>query len=287
MKIINLSRKDFRLLEEFKLSSGITAGEAVFYYKPNDKNRILKAYVNNDPLYLDTKLDTILELDLNKEKINIPELVLADEIFTVDDKFKGSITLAVPGKNASVYLRSKEIPINTKIQILKQIGSILDRISKCDPSLNLAFADVHMDNFLVDETDSNIKTYGIDTDSMKIKDNSGITNFYLGYSPAKKVKKYETLGNMIVLPSKETDIFCFIMMIMELISGDRNIFKMPIKRFKKYLDYLDSIGFDSSLLASFASVYENDKDNINPLPYLDALSKISDKSSLSSFVRHR
>ena len=292
MKIFELTKEDKANLKPFQLKRGITAGEAAFYYKPNDNSKIIKEYYFD--VDLDQKKDTLLELDSNKSKINVPGLVLADELCLYHDDFLGPIFPIIPGRNASVYLKSSYYPLKVKIEILKQIGTILQNIANTPKELNLAFGDVHADNFIVNGINyskkddvSGIKTYAIDTDGMTIKNHTEMPNFYLSYGPIINVPKYETFKCEIrvkrIVPSKSTDIFCFIMMLLEVISGERDMQQMPIVDFKYYLDYLDTLGFDSRLLASFASVYEPDKDNISPLPYLDTLTQISEKSSLNSF----
>ena len=44
-----------------------------------------------------------------------------------------------------------------------------------------------------------------------------------------------------------------------------------------------SLQINSHLLESFSSIYTNDIDNISPLPYLDSLYDIDERSSLKSF----
>ena len=65
------------------------------------------------------------------------------------------------------------------------------------------------------------------------------------------------------------------------------VYTLNIDEYYRYLDYLDKLGFDSNLLNAFASVYEEDIDNINPLPYLEGLKKISDECSLTNFYKQR
>lgn len=279
-------------LESFELPEGTVAGEADFFYKPNDKTKLLKIYKRFSDNELELRLKSILDLDENRDQISVPGLILPNEICFDHDRFQGPVFPIKPGNNASVYLHSDAYPIKVKIEILKQIGTILDGIAKCSPSLNLAFSDVHADNFLVDGAYSgsieHMTTYAIDTDGMRIKANPSAPNFRLKNRAIMTISKYETYkdnrGIARIMPSKETDTYCFIMMVLDIISGN-TMELLSVDEFKKYLDYLDGLGFNSNLLASFASVYETDKANISPLPYLNYLSRVSRKSSYESFYR--
>ena len=124
---------------------------------------------------------------------------------------------------------------------------------------------------------SNDKVYGIDTTGMKICDIKGVVNNYIFQLSDYNISKYELDDFDIIKPSIETDIYCYIMMILKSISGLNDIYLYSVDRYRKYLDELENIGFDINLLNSFNSIYDDYTNNIDPLPYLDTLYDLSDE----------
>ena len=61
---------------------------------------------------------------------------------------------------------------------------------------------------------------------------------------------------------------------------------MSLNEYLRYIDYLDSLGFDKKLLDSFVSISINNKENINPVDYLDELEKTSKETSIKAFIMH-
>ena len=291
MEILKISNKEFKTLEPYKPDSEIWHTESKIYYDPHNHKRILKVYnADYNKKWMKAKLKAIKNLIRFTNEHNVPELLKPDGIALVNGHFKASILPIIPGKNASYYLNAKYTPIEVKLEILKQIGEIIKKINEADP--NAALSDVHADNFLVDgifdydtKDTSRIKTRAVDTDSMKIYDSKGTINFYLyGNTNLYELEKYEVKKNQII-PNAETDIFCFIMIIMHLISNNDHIYMINIDSYLRYIEYLDKMGFDSNLLTSLASIYNPKINNISPLPYLDSLTNISEKSNWSSFLR--
>jgi hypothetical protein len=280
MEIINLTKEEFDELVPLNLRKNTTHTEANFFYMPKCDEKIIK--VHRNPV-ISEKYEVANNLEKFKNENSFEELITPSKILEVDGAFKGFIFPKVSGKNAKVYLKSESCSMQTKIKILKQIGAILEKLKDYEVKYKMAYGDVHSDNFMVEN--SSLKVYGIDTDSMKILNSPGVTNFYLFFSPwAKELDKYEYNNFGMALPSYQTDIYCFVMMILEIISDSKIVYVMDLYELKIYLDYLSLMGFDSGLLNSIASIFTKNTDNINPLPYLDSLNKVSEKSSLKTFL---
>lgn len=293
MEIINMSYQEFCKLRPYQLNSTINHTEANFFHDPTNERRLIKAYQNaDDEAWALNKLKALKNLIHFTSEHDIPEILRPEGIILVNRKFKASIIPLLPGYNSSLFLSSKETPTKVKIEILKQIGTILERIHLADK--NAAYGDVHADNFLVSGVNlenkkdmSSIRTFGIDTESMKMFDSPGITNFYLfNNHNISGLDKYQSNSFGIVKADYNSDIFCFIMMILSVISNSDEFFLIGLDEFKMYIDYLDKLGFDSKLLSSLVSIYDKDKDNINPLPHLHTIKKIPKNASLSSFRMH-
>lgn len=285
---MNISRRRLYSYEEYVVGNKSRHTESIFFNVPNKPQELIKLYECEDEEYLHDKKRDVQNLMRFGKEFNIPEIIIPTDILKVNFKFHGIILPKLEGKNARVYLESRKIPIKTKIQILKQIGTILEKISKLDNG-SFAFADVHNDNFFVIKEKSQIKTYGLDADSMKMYDSRGRLNFYICYNDTiKNYEKYGRYGNSTGEASYQTDLFCFIMMILELLTNKEDLVHvMNIDDFYEYLDYLSLLGFNSKLLTCFLRIYDKNDDNINPLPYLNYLNKYNEKASWDKFLEHK
>ena len=284
---MNISKHKLYSFEEYIVGNKSRHTESIFFNIPDRPNELIKLYTCEDKDYLHDKKNDAENLMRFGKEFDIPEIITPTDILKVNFKFKGIIIPKLEGKNARVDLDSRKIPIKTKIQILKQIGTILEKISKLD-NCNFAFADVHNDNFFVTKEKSQIKTYGLDADSMKMYDSRGRLNFYVSYNDnIKNFEKYGRFGNSTGEASYQTDLLCFIMMILELISDNEKIKSINLDDFYEYLDYLDKLGFNSDLLRCFANIYDDSIDNTTPLPYLDYLTILNEKATWDSFLKHK
>ncbi len=292
MEQMDMTYEQFCHLRPYKMDDSLIHCESELFHDPTNNRRLIKAYrYSNDIPWMETKLKAVKNLIRFTSEHDIPELLRPDGIVKVYGSFRASIIPILPGCNASYFLSTKYTSTKVKIEILKQIGTILKRINEADKTA--AYGDVHEDNFLVDigsakKIDvSSIRTYGIDTESVRLYDSPGLTNFYLvGNSNIRYLDKYQADSSGIIRADYNTDLFCFIMMVLSVISGDELFYLIDIDEYKKYLDYLDKLGFDSNLLNSLLTIYDKDKDNISPLPYLGTIKKLTKKASLSSFRMH-
>ena len=123
---------------------------------------------------------------------------------------------------------------------------------------------------------------------MKMYDSKGRLNFYVAYNiNLRDFKKYGRLDNFIGEASYQTDLLCFIMMIIETISNNEKIVNISLDDFFKYLDYLDKLGFNSELLNVFSYIYDDSKPNISPLPYLDYLKETNKNMTYKNFLKNK
>ena len=246
--------------------------ESNLYEIPTNDKEVFKIYNINNKRLLNKKLKTIKYLyEFNKEE-HIEELVLANGLIYIDNLFAGEILPKIDGINTSKILYDKSIDFNKRLEILKKIGIILDKIHKSNPKYNASFTDVHPDNFMVKDD----KVYAVDSSSIKLYDSEGVVNFYLSQLGTMNVCKYDIDYAKDIIPSKETDIYCYIMMILKFLSGF-DLHVVSFNRYNQYLDKLANNGFDINLINSFRSIYDENIDNIDPLPYIDTLFNIDDK----------
>ena len=294
MKKIILTNEDYNNLEPLHLIEGTIEKESYMYYVPSNDKEIIKAYKNyNDKLYIIEKLRTIRNLLKYIKEEQFQELLKPTGFALMGNKIIGTIYPNIEAYTARIYLYSNIISIKLKIEILKKIGLLLEKIKNSNPKYNAAFADVHIDNFLIDDiivdSNKNINNLSIvacDTDSMKILDSKGNPAYYL-YDSEKlsELDKYKIDSDNIIIPDSNTDIYCYIMIILDFISKSNYAYCLNIDEYNRYIDYLDKLNINSNLLQSFASVYKNNIDNINPLPYLDSLYEIGENASLQLFYK--
>lgn len=248
-------------------------------------------YVNDGYLYkkmnlgyssFDNKVNTINYLLDNKDIINIDELVLPIDIFYLN-RDTGDIVIKekfINNINFRYVLNSNLYSFSEKIECFKQIGLILDKTKNVRDNTNIKdfyLCDLYTDNFILN-TDTN-RINVIDMDSCKINGNNNCSSYYLFENnvidSVKKYKKKELSWFTEYEINENTDILCYIIMLISFISGC-DINKVDIKEFYNYMDYLVNVGLSNKLVSILGKIYSND-DNINPYLLLDELNKYDSK----------
>lgn len=281
MQEIYITKKEFRSLTPYTIHKKALNVEADFFTLNTNPKRLIKLFKDQSKINLRVKRKTVELLDNHKEIIDIPQIIIPDSLVYINDRFSAIASPFINGDDCKVLLSSENIPLHTKILILKQIGTIIDKVSKHYETLDLVYGDVHAGNFIFNGE----KTFGIDVDSMKIKGSIPQSSFYLSNNPnLDYFDKYFRYKNGCCETTKDTDILGFIYIIVNCIA-QMDLHTMFYKDYLDYLDYLDHLGFDTKLLESFASIYTKDKDNINPLPYIDCINEIPKTASFKEYKK--
>ena len=248
-------------------------------------------YVNDGYLYkkmnlgyssFDNKVNTINYLLDNKDIINIDELVLPIDIFYLN-RDTGDIVIKekfINNINFRYVLNSDLYSFSEKIECFKQIGLILDKMKNIRNNTSIKdfyLCDLYTDNFILNTGTNRINV--IDMDSCKINGNNSCSSYYLFENnvidSVKKYKKKELSWFTEYEINENTDILCYIIMLISFISGC-DINKVDIKEFYNYMDYLVNFGLSNQLVSILARIYSND-DNVNPYLLLDELNKYDSK----------
>lgn len=248
-------------------------------------------YVNDGYLYkkmnlgyssFDNKVNTINYLLDNKDIINIDELVLPIDIFYLN-RDTGDIVIKekfINNINFRYVLTSSLYSFSEKIECFKQIGLILDKMKNIRNNTSIKdfyLCDLYTDNFILNTNTNRINV--IDMDSCKINGNNNCSSYYLFdnnvIDSVKKYKKKELSWFTEYEINENTDILCYIIMLISFISGC-DINKVDIKEFYNYMDYLVNVGLSNKLVSILSKIYSND-DNINPYLLLDELNKYDSK----------
>ena len=133
METINLTKKRFESLDCYDLPNYVFNTEGTLYVLPiksrwDTKLKLLKRlYLTNGNTF-GNKLQTINSLIDNKDELDIEEIVFPEKIATVGGEIVGFTMPLIESINLSTALRSKEITNEKKIDYLKQIGMILDKM---------------------------------------------------------------------------------------------------------------------------------------------------------------
>ena len=246
------------------------------------KNGIMYKKMNLSYGQFDNKLNTINFLIDNKNIINIEELILPSGIAYLD-RNSGIIVIKekfIDNINFRYVLTSNLYSFSEKIEYFKQIGLILDKMKNIRNNTSIKdfyLCDLYTDNFILN-TDTN-RINVIDMDSCKINGNNSCSSYYLFENnvidSVKKYKKKELSWFTEYEINENTDILCYIIMLISFISGC-DINRVDIKEFYNYMDYLVNAGLSNKLVSIFGKIYSND-DNINPYLLLDELNKYDSK----------
>lgn len=199
----------------------------------------------------------------------------------------------IPSINLEYTLSSYEISIERKIKYFTQIGKILERMEHIRTHTTLKdfyLNDVYENNFIVDINTDNIRV--IDIDSCKINNsiNSTMGSKYLqGDTIIFHIPKYKqdiscAYGTSFI-PSKETDLYCYIIMILNFMYGG-DIEKLSLEELYDYLDYLSYIGVDSKLVNIFKKIMSN-APNENPSKLLHSLIPFYGRAHKNTYKHHK
>ena len=274
MKVITLSKKALEKLKQVELGHEITNTEGqMFDFEYRGQKKVIKSLFHQEGERFANKLYTLEMLDTNKGYLP-HSFCIPDSLISASGHIIGFTIPRIEGINLVQVLRDKKIRPNEQIYYLKKIGSMLEQlhnIRKFTPLNNIFINDLHECNFIVNP--NNRELYTIDLDSCKIGNNLTFPSRYLTpFSIISDVPKYSidhTGGEGYLEPDENTDIYCYIMVILNYLFG-RNVSSFPIEEFYNYLNYLESVGVDRELIEIFEKVLVA-APNENPVNYLDRL----------------
>ncbi len=276
----NISYKKFKELKKLELDKSIVGKEGTLFFVDDkdkwDRNqKLVKRFYNTSGPTFSNKLYTINSLINQKENIDIDELVMPEKLVVSNSEIIGYTMDYIDGTNLGLLLKNPKLDREQAINYLKQIGIILEKISKLNEYgivNNFYLNDVHEGNFVVNK-EGIVRV--VDMDSCRIDDNNPFIAKYLcpfsqvDLYPEKYSQKAAKGSGGYIMPDKNSDLYCYNIMILNYLYQD-NITKLDIPELYEYLNYLISIGFPYELVDSFNKLFEN-TDNINPYELLDLI----------------
>lgn len=259
MKEIMLTKRALDRLKEYELD-GIISTESTLYYlkKYYDKPNVLlkKLFTPTDKI-IDSKVRTIEEISSRKELQDIKELVIPENLVVLSGQAIGfSIQEIDKSTNLGIYLKRKDVPMKKKIEIVEKVGKIIERTTNLEK--NFFFTDLHEFNFLIDE---NELLYAVDLDSSRVNSDEAISSKYLSTDKKlQKVNKYNVNSSGLAYPDKNSEIYCYNMMVLNLISNHK-INRLRYDDYYEYLDFLYKEGVSEELLDPLSRMY-TEQDNL-------------------------
>ena len=290
MRVENISLKILSILDKMCLPVNILNTESEIYIFDNkktwdgNKKVFKKLYIDEGEIF-SNKLYIINE-EINKtEEIGLEELVLPDNLISVKGKIAGFTMPYIDNINLKTILNSGEFSSKEKIKYLKEVGEILEKIKKVRTYKNISnfyLNDIHESNFILNKNTQKINV--VDMDSARIGNSLTQPSKYLNDKALiSQVCKYKKVNNNIggmYEADENTDLYCYIMMVLEYFYGDK--LNLSISEYYLYLEYLSSLGVSKELLDKLSLIYCN-SNNENPYEHLETLGEFYGKTSKYAF----
>ena len=318
METINITKKRFDALEQYKLPNYVYNTEGTLYILPiknrwNTQMKLLKRLYLNSGAVFGNKLQTINSLIDNRNEIDIEEIVFPEKIATVGSEIVGFVMPLIDSFNLKTALIDDRISNERKIKYLKQIGMILEKMKLVREytSINEFYInDLHESNFIITTDTDDVRV--IDIDSCKINGNQIFTSKYLssksfinqiykyqknnaheyhyayndsGFKYRKysgsSYHKYSTNIEGSFIPDENTDLYCYMIVILNFLYGE-DTGRFTFEEFYDYLSYLDKIGVSKEFV-DIAEKLVDGSPNENPYLLLDSLIPFIGRSNYHTY----
>lgn len=276
MKVISISKNNFKKLEPLKLSKQTFNTEGNIYeFNYRGQEKVLKKLFHQSGPIFANKLFTLEMLDTYKEYLP-DNFYIPDSLISVDHHIAGFTIPRIYGDNLTDVLASREITLKEKIYYLKKVGETLEQlknIRRYSPLKDIFINDLHESNFMINH--NNKQLYVIDLDSCKISSNMAMPSKYLTpvsfivNTPNKyQINEDENIPGYVTA-NENSDLYCYNMMILNFLYGT-SFNTNTMQEFYNYINYLNYLGINKDLLNCFDRLASNNR-NKNPLNYLDTL----------------
>ena len=267
MHIKNLRMKELRKLRELYLEPGVLNTEAYMLvlrrkHSFDKKERVFKYLdMQEDKDIMAKKLYTVTTLDTMDEYKEMEDLIIPDYIVYVEGDIAGFASpLVYNHKNLGVLINNPDIPLSIKIPYLKQMGDIIDKVERLDSKFQ--FGDLNEFNFIIDMEDK-VKAIDLDSAYLGVGEPLDMAYYLLKNKYVKSLPdKYKSTNSGIIIPTDNTDLYCYNMIILNALSKER-LYRTDIDTFYKYLSYIKGLHLPDDLLQSLNNIYIP-KDNFNP-----------------------
>ena len=274
MKIMSLTNSQYNKLKQYDPGKEIPNTEAKLYLIGSERSKkerkLFKVYYNNEDISFSKKLYNINILLQYRDILNgqVPELITLDGLGVFAGNALGPIMPFIEkSTNLSTFLKDSKNTLEDKINYLTDVGIILEKLKSIkDFPYHFYLGDMHEANFIIDGK-GNLRV--CDLDSACLTNEIYFPSKYLFLNPiiSEFPMKYKEDENGYQIPSRNTDLYCYIIMFLNTISKTK-MYMLTIEQFYNYINYLEDLGFPKDLLNTIEKIYCNG-DNETILPYLD------------------
>lgn len=266
MEVNNLSNNKFNELTKLGLNKSICHTESELYLY--DKDQIFKKFYIDFGEELSNKLYTISSLIENKNEIHIDDIVFPKQIITISKQVSGYVMPFIKGVNFDIYMKQSRRTLEEKKELFKQLTEILLKMKNIRDKENITFYinDFHEGNIMYNAETKRLNI--IDVDSFSILNNQPCPAKYLSsrsfasYFPNKyKVNNSKIFNN--VIPSQNTDLYCYTIMLLKLLYKDDFISTIgsDLKILMMYIDYLEYLGLSSKMTDKLRKPFMDEVNN--------------------------
>ena len=277
MKVISISKRKLKRLPNLQLSGKVfnTEGQLFIYDEKNKWdhfNELLKIYYNQTDAYLADKIYIISQLIASGKYLDIPELVLPTSLVSVDGEITGFAMPYIENNiNLSLLLKNPKVNIKQKLEYLKEILALLEKINNIKQLENKFFlGDIHEGNFILDIDEQIVKA--VDLDSSYINNSSISVSKYLTFNSkiTNNPIKYPHDEEGRAIPNKNTTMLCFIYMLLNSLSNSE-VSYWSMNEFYNYLYFLEKSGISKELLTVINDIYTPTQSNDFDASLLDSI----------------
>lgn len=256
MDTLRITSKDLKKLSKYELHRDIDNSESRLYLF--QKRELLKIFKSTDKDYLTNKLFILNRLLDIKPDINIPELVLPNELAKVSGIVKGyTMDFIEKNTNLGLLLKNPNISLEDKIYFIIKIGKVLNKIM-LDKTLNeerFYLGDIHEGNFIYDNSNNLIKV--VDIDSAYIPGMEAPNSKFLTLNDKLLTfnNKYPIDKNEKHIPNNNTTILSYIYILLNFLTEEYSP-DMDKTNFCNNLTMLSQAGFNRELLDAIFNIYK-------------------------------
>ena len=268
MKEIVLKESDVSKLKEYPLDGVISSEGKIYYYKRDADwvhSHLLKRLYRTDEKRVHRKILTIDDMQ-RSELSTYKELVIPEEVVMIQGIQSGfTIEEVADCMNLHVFLKQKNISNKDKIEVLKKIGKLLQKVQS--GSQEFYFGDLQEYNFLVDK---NKDVFAVDLDSAATTKKIPLESRYISIDKKTHfLSKYKVNKSGKCYPNKDIDTFCYNTLVMNFLAGI-GLNRLSYSEYYDYIRYLEYCKMPKKLTDILINHY-TDKRNDSLLECLDDL----------------
>ncbi len=256
MEIIRITSKDLKKLSKYELHRDIDNSESKLYLY--QKRELLKLFKSTDKDYLYNKMFILNRLLNIKEAINIPELVLPNELAKVSGNGAGyTMNFIKENTNLGLLIKNPNISLEDKLYFINQIGRILNKImlDKFLKGEGFHLGDIHEGNFIYDNSNNIIKVVDIDSSYIPGMEAPNSKFLTLNDKLLTFTNKYPIDKNDKHIPNDNTTIISFVYILLNFLTEEYSP-DMNKTNFCNTLTMLSQAGFNKELLDSIFNIYK-------------------------------